>query len=35
MQDGGGYAVYNSLSPALPGCGGHLTTVSFSMTFAA
>lgn len=35
MQGGGGYADYNSLSPALPGCGGHLTTVSFSMTFAA
>lgn len=28
---GGGYADYNSLSPALPGGGGHLTTAIFSV----
>ena len=26
---------YNSLSPALPGCGGHLTTATFSVILAA
>ena len=35
MQGGGGYADYNSLSPALPGTGGHLTTVTFSVISAA
>nr|UNJ79694.1 hypothetical protein [Morganella morganii] len=36
VQSGqGGYADYNGLSPALPGCAGHLTTVTFSVIFAA
>ncbi len=35
MQGGGGYANYNSLSPALPGCGGYPVIVIFSVIFAA
>lgn len=35
MQSGGGYANYNSLSPALPGGGGNLATAIFSAIFAA